>query len=64
MGNEPTPRNYIRAFFGRWFIAMSGPLSVPLAVTAYRLPMGIAQSTMTYCSKLFIAPLMRLRPEN
>jgi hypothetical protein len=30
----PTFRNYVRAFGSSWFVAMSGPLSVPFAVAA------------------------------
>ncbi len=33
-GNMPSFVNYLRSFGGRWFTAMSGPLSVPFAVSA------------------------------
>jgi hypothetical protein len=35
MENPPSLKNFIRAFGVRWFIAMSGPLSVPLAALAF-----------------------------
>jgi hypothetical protein len=34
-GEPPSLKNFIRAFGVRWFVAMSGPLSVPLAGLAF-----------------------------
>jgi hypothetical protein len=35
MENPPSLKNFIRAFGVRWFVFMSGPLSVPLAGLAF-----------------------------
>jgi hypothetical protein len=35
---EPTLRNFFRAFGARWFISMSGPTTVPFAVAAVFVP--------------------------
>jgi hypothetical protein len=35
---QPTWWNYLRAFGARWFVAMSGPLTVPFAVLAVYAP--------------------------
>jgi hypothetical protein len=35
MENRPSFKNFIRAFGVRWFVAMSGPLSAPLAALAF-----------------------------
>jgi hypothetical protein len=35
MDEGPTFRNFVRAFGERWFVAMSGPLSVPLTMIAF-----------------------------
>src|SRR5665213_4477659 len=32
--SQPTAKNYIRAFRARWFVLMSGPLTVPFAIAA------------------------------
>jgi hypothetical protein len=38
--------SYIRAFGVRWFVTMSGPLSVPLAVIAYFVQNDAAMSIL------------------
>jgi hypothetical protein len=35
MENRPSFANFLRAFTVRWFVTMSGPLSVPLVVLAF-----------------------------
>jgi hypothetical protein len=35
MHDRPTARSFIAAFTQSWFAAMSGPLSVPLAISSY-----------------------------
>lgn len=37
---SPTVKNFIRAFGGRWFTKMSGPLTVPFAIAALFWPNG------------------------
>jgi hypothetical protein len=34
MARPPSIRNFIGSLFSSWFVAMSGPLSVPLALAA------------------------------
>jgi hypothetical protein len=43
MDKRPNFSNFVRAFGSRWFTAMSGPLSVPLAVAAVFVPNDIAK---------------------
>jgi hypothetical protein len=34
MARPPSIKNFIGSLFSSWFVAMSGPLSVPLALAA------------------------------
>jgi hypothetical protein len=46
--------SYLRAFGIRWFVAMSGPLSVPLAVLAYYIQ-NDATKTLLFATAFFCA---------
>lgn len=43
---KPGLVDFIRAFGSRWFVLMSGPASVPLAIAAYFVPNGVARSLL------------------
>ena len=46
MDREPSFINFVRAVFARWFTAMSGPLSVPLAIAALYVTNDLAKALL------------------
>src|SRR6266550_9378927 len=44
MAKEPSFLNFLQALFARWFTAMSGPLSVPLAMAALYVTNDVAKA--------------------
>lgn len=46
MTTTPSIKEFIRTLFSSWLTAMSGPLSVPLAISAYYVPNEIGKAAL------------------